>query len=82
MKKNILASLIVGVAISAVTLYLAFRNVPFADLVVYLTSINYFWIFPSVSVALISFVLRAFRWQIILESAARISFRQAFHPLM
>ena len=82
MKKNILTSLLIGLAISAVTLYLALKNVPFTDLLIYLTSINYFWIFPSVLTALISFVLRTLRWQIILESAGKVNFWRAFHPLM
>ena len=82
MKKNITISLIIGMTISALALYLTFRNVPVADLWVYLISINYFWIFPAVLVLLTSFVLRVFRWQVILESAGNVSFWQAFHPLM
>jgi len=82
MKKNITISLIIGIIISALALYMAFRNVPVSDLFVYLISINYVWIFPAVLVLLTSFVLRVLRWQIILESLAKISFWQAFHPLM
>lgn len=82
MKKKTTISLILGVLISTLALYLAFRNVPFSDLINYLTSINYFWTLPAVLVAFISFVLRAYRWQIILESARKVNFWQAFHPLM
>ena len=82
MKKNIKISLISGIPISAAALYLAFRKVPLADLLSYLVSINYFWILPSILVVLISFVLRAFRWQIILGSAREVSFWRAFHPMM
>ncbi len=82
MKKNTIISLILGVIISALTLYLAFKNVPFSDLIIYIVSINFFWALPSVLVVLISFVLRAYRWQIILESAGEVSFWKAYHPLM
>jgi glycosyltransferase 2 family protein len=82
MKKNITISLIIGVTISALALYLTIRNVPVADLLDYVVSINYFWIVPAVLVLLTSFVLRVFRWQVILESAGKVSFWQAFHPLM
>jgi glycosyltransferase 2 family protein len=82
MKKNITIYLITGITISALALYLAFRNVPVSDLLSYLVSINYVWIFPAVLLVLASFVLRVFRWQIILESSAKVSFWQAFHPLM
>ncbi|MDM8549783.1 lysylphosphatidylglycerol synthase transmembrane domain-containing protein [Desulfobacterales bacterium HSG2] len=86
---NMLISLALGTTISAAALYLAFRNVPFGELIVYMTSINYLWIIPSVLVILIAFGLRAFRWQIILGSAEKtsplksgIGFWRAFHPLM
>ena len=82
MKKNLIASLILGVLISAAALYLAFRKVPFADLVIYLVKINYFWILPSIIVVIISFILRALRWRIILKSTRNVSFRGVFHPMM
>ncbi len=81
-KKNITISLTLGILLSAAALYLSFRNVPFADLATYLTTINYFWILPAVFIALISFVIRTLRWQFILGAAHTISFWQAFYPLM
>jgi glycosyltransferase 2 family protein len=82
MNKKIGVSLILGLVVSILALYLAFRNVPFNDLTIYFTSINYVWILPAVVVVLLSFALRAYRWKIILESAGKIRFWQSFHPLM
>ncbi|MEW6671762.1 MAG: lysylphosphatidylglycerol synthase transmembrane domain-containing protein [Thermodesulfobacteriota bacterium] len=83
MKKKLTLSLLLGAVVSAVALYFAFRNVPFRELVSYLATINYIWVGPSVVVALLTFVLRAFRWQVILGGrAAGIGFWQAFHPMM
>ena len=82
MKKKIVNSLLLGIALSSIALYFAFRNVPFNDLVAYLGSINYFWIIPSAGVGLATFVLRVIRWQLILESSRRLNFWRAFHPLM
>ncbi|MEE8432032.1 MAG: lysylphosphatidylglycerol synthase transmembrane domain-containing protein [Candidatus Desulfatibia sp.] len=82
MKKKTIISLILGIILSALALYLALKNVPFSELIIYLASINYFWIVPSVVVIFIAFVLRAYRWQIILESAHKVGFWQAFHPMM
>ncbi|MEA3417267.1 MAG: lysylphosphatidylglycerol synthase transmembrane domain-containing protein [Thermodesulfobacteriota bacterium] len=82
MKKNVKISLTLGILLSALALYLSFRNVPFADLATYLTTINYFWILPSVFIALISFAIRTLRWQFILGAAHTVSFWQAFHPMM
>jgi len=73
---------LLGALFSAVALYLAFRNVPFKNLAGYFSTINYFWIFPSVSIGLISFGLRAYRWKIILKYTKEIDFWQVFHPLM
>jgi uncharacterized protein (TIRG00374 family) len=82
MKKKTGISLILGLAVSVLAMYLAFRNVPFDDLLSYFESINYAWLFPAVATLLVSFALRAYRWKIILEPAGDIGFWQAFHPLM
>jgi len=82
MNKKALISLMLGVIISAVALFFAFRNVPFNDLLLYAGSINYIWSLPAVSIAMFAFVLRAARWQVILASTREISFWSAFHPMM
>ncbi len=82
MKRKAKISLALGIVISIAAFYFAFKNVPFNELLTYLSSINYLWLFPSVLVIFISFALRAFRWMVILEPACKISFWKAFHPLM
>ena len=82
MKKKVTISLTLGIIISAIALYLAFKNVPFADLLSYLAEVNYLWVIPSVLLALFSFVIRAIRWRIMLETAKKLSFWRAFHPMM
>ena len=75
-------SFIGGVVLSAVALYFAFRNVPIAELFKYLACINYIWLFPAVLITIFSFLLRAVRWQIILESTHKVNVWQLFHPMM
>ena len=75
-------SFIVGLVISAAALYFAFRNVPLRDLLDYLASIEYIWVLPALAMILISFYLRAIRWQIILASSRKITIWRAFHPMM
>ena len=82
MKNHLIISLVVGIALSAAALYFAFRNVPLNDLLHYLGSINYLWTFPAVILALVSFFIRALRWQFILASSHKIGIWRAFHPLM
>ena len=82
MSKKLLISLVIGSLLSALTLYLSFRNVPLRQLVTYLGAINYWWIVPTIGIMVTTFVLRTLRWQLILKSIDQIGFRQAFHPLM
>jgi uncharacterized protein (TIRG00374 family) len=82
MKKNLILSLVVGTILSAGGLYLAFRNVPFNELLGYFAAINYWWLLPSSGLVILSFILRVLRWQIILGSVKRIGFWASFHPLM
>ncbi len=82
MKKNITIPLISGIAVSALALFFAFRNVPFSQLIDYMSSINYLWVIPSVLIVFLSFAARALRWQIILETSHKIGFWQVFHTLM
>ncbi len=82
MNRKTTVSLALSVMISALALYLAFRNVPLGELVDYLASIHIPWIIPAVLVVLISFALRALRWKIILASTQKISFWPTYHPMM
>lgn len=82
MHKKVIISLLVGGLMSAAMLYLAFRNVQFADLWSYMGTIDYRWIFPTVLLIVLAFVLRVYRWRLILKEEISLSFWQAFHPLM
>ena len=82
MTKKMAASFIGGIVISVVALYFAFKNVPLAELFEYLASINYLWVIPAVVVVFLSFLLRAWRWRIILESERKISVWRAYNPMM
>lgn len=82
MKRKIVLSLVLGSLVSALTLYLALRNVPLADIGRHFKTIDYIWVLPTVLIIFISFALRVVRWQLILASSHRVGFWQAFHPLM
>ena len=82
MNKKTIFSLLAGIIVSIAALYLSLHNVPFADLFSYLAVINYGWVLLSGAVAVPCFVLRAFRWRIILENKKKLGFWPVFHPLM
>ena len=82
MKNHVLISVVAGIIISIAGLYFAFRNVPLNDLLFYLGSINYLWLFPAMLLVLLSFFIRAVRWQFILASNHKVGIWRAFHPMM
>ena len=82
MPRRLFVSLAVGIAFSLLALYLALRNVPLKHLSAYLNQVNYLWMGPAVLAVLVSFLLRVWRWQIILGHSPRIGFWDAHHPLM
>ena len=82
MNNKLTLSLIAGTVVSAIALYLAFRNVPFTELVGYFATINYFWMLPAIIIVVLCFFIRALRWRIILESSRRISLMRAYHPMI
>lgn len=82
MNKKLFTLLVIGLLLSGLTLYLAFRNVPADELLSYLGAINYWWIGPTVLLVLASFALRVVRWQIILRQAGNVTYWRAFNPLM
>ena len=82
MNKKLTLSLIVGIIISAIALYLAFRHVSFSELIEYFSTLNYLWVLPSVIIVVLVFFIRALRWRIILESTRKISLLRAYHPLI
>ena len=75
-------SLIAGLLLSGVALYLTFRNIPLHELASYLKAVNYWWVIPAVAVVLMSFLIRVVRWQLLLHPIKKTGFWSAFHPLM
>ncbi len=82
MPKKLTISLMIGGLVSILTLYLAFRNVMADELISYLGTIDYGWILPAAMVGVLTFIIRALRWKIILKEICEISFRHSFHFTM
>ena len=61
-----------GVAVSAVFLYLAFRNVPLADLGAALQRLHPGWLAISVALSFVLMLVRAVRWQLELRPLERV----------
>ena len=70
----------IGFLISIIFLWLAFKNIPLKDIVSYFFDVNYYWIFLSLLVIILSFILRALRWQILLSKKEKTI--KVFHVMM
>ncbi|MBW1742096.1 MAG: flippase-like domain-containing protein [Deltaproteobacteria bacterium] len=80
--KKIIVTLIIGLLLSGIALYVVFRNIPLSELVDYLKSVNYWWAIPTSVIIWISFVFRVVRWQLLLSPFKKTDFWSAHHPLM
>jgi len=78
---RVLLSFLVGLIFSAVALYFSFRNVPLYELTTSVMAMDYRWIIASVLLGLSTYLVRAWRWQIILRPVRKIGFWHAYHPL-
>jgi glycosyltransferase 2 family protein len=71
---------LLGVAISLLCFWLAFRGVPLGELVSAFAGANYWWILPATAAQLLGSLARARRWQVLLLN--QVSFADAFWALM
>jgi len=67
-----------GILISAVFLYLAFRKIEFDDLWQYLHSAKWAWVLPGLVFYFGGVWVRTWRWQVLLNPLKRIPRRQLF----
>ena len=73
---------LLGLVISALFLYLAFRKVDFAQMGEAFTAANYWWLIPTVAVTFVAHALRTLRWRYLLEPIEIIPFTPLFSALM
>jgi uncharacterized protein (TIRG00374 family) len=70
-------------ALGVLLLWLAFRNVNFTSLAKNLKEANYYWLVLSIFFSLLAFILRARRWQLLINPLGfHPTFWHTFHALM
>ena len=82
LNRRIILSLMIGIAFSGAAIFISFRNVPLAQLLGYVATINLWWIIPSTLIALSTYLVRALRWKVILKPIKNIGFWNSFHPVV
>lgn len=70
-----------GVAVSALFLYLALRGQRFDEIWATLRSANYLWVFPATAVFFLALVLKAYRWHLLMRPVKEIPTARMF-PVM
>lgn len=75
-------NIIIGILISAVFVYFAFRRVELTEIIFSIRRVNYLWVIPNVVVVIITMVIRAERWRYILQPLREYEMKQLFPPVM
>ena len=80
MKKRV--NITIGILVSALFIYLAFRRVEPAEIVYSLRHINYFWVIPNMIIVLLTMVIRSYRWKYLLQPIREYDLGKLFPPVM
>ena len=80
--KSMKKKFIIGVAISLVFLYLAFRKVDYSQLWSALKGANYWYIFPNMVLVILSMWMRAFRWRFMIDPIKKVNLGRLFSSVM
>jgi uncharacterized protein (TIRG00374 family) len=73
---------VLGIAVSLLFLYLAFRQVDFTQMGEAFSGANYWWLIPTVAITFIAHGLRTLRWRYLLEPIRPLPFKPLFSALM
>jgi glycosyltransferase 2 family protein len=73
---------IIGLLISLVFLFLAFRKVDFSQMWMSLRTANYLYLVPTLATIFLSHFLRAFRWRYLLDPIRRVDTKSLLSSLL
>ena len=79
---NRIIKFILGVLISVIGLYYAFRQINFWELWIIIKNVNFILVILAIVILLLSNVIRAWRWQILVKPINDVSFEPAFSSIM
>jgi len=72
----------IGVLISAIFIFLAFREVNLTEMISALEKANYVWIFPGIAFMFLSLYIRSLRWRYFLLSIKKVKVSSLFSAMM
>lgn len=74
--------LLIGLAIAAGALYYTLRNVSLDELIASFKDIELIYILPALVFTLLTYVVRAYRWQVLLDPFKQVPVKEIYAPLM
>jgi len=74
--------LLIGILISLIFLYLAFRKVDWNELWLALKGANYWWILPNIALVILSMWMRAYRWKFMVNPIKKVRMGSLFSSVM
>ena len=74
--------LLIGLAIAAGALYYTLRNISLDELIASFKEVELVYILPAFGIIILTYVVRAYRWQILLRPFKQIPVNDIYAPLM
>ena len=74
--------LLISIIISCIGLYYSFSKVNIQELLIHLFSVNKLWLFVGSALLILSVIIRAIRWQVMIESIDRVKINHLFSATM
>lgn len=68
--------MVLGIIISAILVWLLFRNVNFSELMAALRGANYWWLIPNVAIIILTMYQRAYRWKFMVAPIGKVPFEK------
>jgi glycosyltransferase 2 family protein len=74
--------LIIGMTVATLAIFFTFKNIPIDDILESFQKANYIYLFPVALIMGISYVIRVYRWRVLVIPLKPVSASQLFPPLM
>jgi glycosyltransferase 2 family protein len=72
----------IGLSVAAVTIFLIFKNVPVDELLTSFQNVEYKYLFLTALIVLLSYLVRVFRWQVLVSHIQPVTVGQLLPPMM
>ena len=74
--------LIIGLSVAALAIFFTFRNIPANELLAAFRQAEYIYLFPVALIVLTSYIVRVYRWQVLVAHVKPVTIGQLPPPMM